>query len=134
MDEALRDDDDGTLAAPRQEPGMPPEAPGPMPSQPLTRFDASSRRAPADPARARSPAWRRVGVLGASLALDAYAVEEMTRALAVGHLTVVASTVLLLFAVNFSWISLPLVTSLVGFVRLLARRGGAVPADHPLST
>jgi membrane glycosyltransferase len=134
MDEASRHDDVGTFATDHPEAGMPPEHPRPMTSQQLTRFDASSRRVPVDPARARSAAWRRLAVLGSSLALGAYAVTEMWRALAVGHLTVVAVAVLLLFAVNFTWITVPLVTSLVGFGRVVARRRGALPADRPLST
>jgi membrane glycosyltransferase len=117
-----------------EEAGMPPEAPRPMPSQSLARFDASSRRAPLDPERARSPAWRRLVVLGASLALAAYAIEEMQRALAVGHVTAVGIAVLVLFAVNFTWISLPFVTAIIGFVRVVARRRGAVPVLRPLST
>ena len=124
----------GDAAAGHPSPGMPPEVPGAMPPQPLTWFDPSSRRARLDPARARSPATRRVIVLGASLALAAYAIEEMWRALAVGHLAVMGAAVLLLFAINFTWISLPAVTSLVGFARTLAGRGESRPAPRRLST
>lgn len=134
MDEALKQREDGAVAGGREERGMPPERPRPMPSQSLARFDGASRRAPRDPRRARTPAWRRVVVFGASLALAGYAVEEMWRALAVGHLTPVAIAVLALFAVNFTWISLPLVTSLVGFVRVVTRRHEGAPADRPLRT
>jgi membrane glycosyltransferase len=133
MDEALRHDG-GAVATDGEGVGMPPEAPLPMPSQSLRSFGRASRRALADPARARSPAWPRVAVLGASLALAVYAIEEMARALAVGHLTVVSVLVLLLFAFNFTWISLPLVTSFVGFVRVLARRGAGAPSGRRLST
>ena len=134
MDEAVRHQDDDTLGIGGDEAGMPPEAPRPMPSQSLTRFAASSRRAPVRPARSRSPAWRRVAVLGASLAIAAYAVEEMRRALAVGHVTVVAVAVLVLFAMNFTWISVPLLTSFVGFLRVVTRRQPGGPVDRPLRT
>jgi membrane glycosyltransferase len=133
MDEAMTDVRVG-LPSGSLYPGMPPEVPSPMASQALDRFDPASRRAPVHPARARSPAWRRVAVIGGSLALAAYAIEEMWRALAVGHLTVLTVAVLALFAVNFTWISFPLATSVVGFLRVVARRGGAVAADRPLST
>ena len=73
-------------------------------------------------------------MFGTSLALAAYAIEEMRRALAVGRPTVVGMTVLVLFAINFTWITLPLVTSVVGFLRVVARRRGAVPADRNLAT
>ncbi len=105
-----------------------------MPSQPLVEFDRSSRRTPIDPARVRSPAWRRGLVFGGSLALAAYAVEEMGRALAVGHLSAVGVAVLVLFAMNFTWISLPLVSSIVGFVRSVLRRRTPVPTGRPLAT
>jgi membrane glycosyltransferase len=134
MDQALRQDDAGLVPGRRIEPAMPPEAPWPMPSQPLSAFDPSSRRTPVDPARARSPAWRRWAVLGPSLGLAAYAIEEMWRALSVGHVTVVAVAVLVLFALNFTWISFPLMTSLVGFARVVARRARPGSADRPLST
>ncbi len=73
-------------------------------------------------------------MLGGSLALAAYAIEEMWRALTVGRPSVMGVLVLLLFAVNFTWISVPLATAAVGFLRAVARRGGPAPADRPLAT
>lgn len=134
MDEALKQGEEGAVPGGREQRGMPPEQPRPMPSQSFGRFDAASRRTPLDPRRARTPAWRRPLVFGAALALAGYAIEEMWRALAVGHLTPVAVAVLALFAINFTWISLPLVTSLVGFVRVVTRRREGGPVDRPLRT
>jgi membrane glycosyltransferase len=134
MDEALKHPDDGAIEGTLLDQGMPPEIPWPMPSQRLDAFEARRRRAPVDPARVRSRAWRRVAVLGGSLALSAYAVEEMWRALAVGHLAVTEVLVLVLFAVNFTWITLPFMTSVVGFVRVLARRRPGRAADGAPTT
>ena len=65
--------------------GMPPEAPGLMPPQPLARFDGASRRAPRRPGGARSARWRRLLVLGTAAALAGFAIDEMRLALAVGQ-------------------------------------------------
>jgi membrane glycosyltransferase len=133
MDETMkqRGDDRATGTEPA---AMPREVPRPMPSQSLRRFDPSTRRTPRDPDRARSPAWRRGVVLGVSLALAGYAIAEMWLALSVGRPTVVGAAVLVLFAVNFTWITLPFVTSVVGFLRVVARRRRAAPADRPLAS
>ncbi|HET9599469.1 MAG TPA: glucans biosynthesis glucosyltransferase MdoH [Anaeromyxobacteraceae bacterium] len=129
MDEALRFTD----PVARVSGGMPSEAPRPMPSQPLTRFDEACRRAPLRRRRGRSSGWRRILVLGASIALAAFAIDEMRLALSVGHVTPVAISVLVLFAINFTWISLPFVASVVGFARVLGRRRRELP-PLPLST
>jgi membrane glycosyltransferase len=134
MDKTMKHHDHPLASRLEEEAAMPRETPRPMQSQSLQRFEASSRRRPLDPRRARSPAWRRVFVFGTSLALAAYASEEMRRALAVGRPTVVGMAVLVLFAINFAWITLPLVTSVIGFLRVVARRRGAAPADRPLAT
>jgi membrane glycosyltransferase len=128
MDEALKE-----TRARRASGGMPAEVPCLMPSQELSRFDASSRRVPLDPRRARSPSWRRLLVLGTAVALAAYAFDEMRLALSVSALTIVSVCVLVLFAINFTWISIPFVTSVVGFVRVIGRRRRE-PSHAPLST
>jgi membrane glycosyltransferase len=118
MDEALRE-----VRPTRRAPaGMPPEAPCPMPSQDLSCFVETPRRAWLDRGPARSPRWRRLLVLVASAALAAFAVVEMGLALSVAHLTIVSVAVLGLFAINFTWISFPFVTSVVGFLRVLGPR------------
>jgi membrane glycosyltransferase len=73
-------------------------------------------------------------VLGTSLALAAFAMDEMRLALSVHHLSVVAVVVLVLFAINFTWISLPFVVSAVGFARLAFRRGGEPASRAALSS
>jgi membrane glycosyltransferase len=125
-----------TLAWGRTE-GMPPEAPRPMPSQDLERFDEASRRVPPRPAEAAAARRRRALVLGAAAALAAVAINEMRLALSVGHLSALAVVVLALFAVNVAWISLPFVVAVAGLVRLAAGRRGRRPAPQergPLST
>ena len=122
MDKTMKHHDHRLASLLEEAAAMPREAPRPMPSQSLQRFEASSRRRPLDPGGHARRRWRRVLVFGTSLALAAYAIEEMRRALAVGRPTVVGMTVLVLFAINFTWITLPLVTSAVGFLRVVARR------------
>jgi membrane glycosyltransferase len=134
MDEALRDIADGSASPGGAAEGMPPERPRPMPSQDLAWFDERSRRAPLHPGPFRSARWRRLLVLGTTAALAALAANEMRLALSVGHLTVLAVVVLSLFAINFTWIALPFVTSLVGFLRLVGRRGEVPASAGPLSS
>jgi len=114
--------------------GMPPEAPGLMPPQPLARFDGASRRAPRRPGGARSVRWRRLLVLGTAAALAGFAIDEMRLALAVGQPSAIAIAVLVLFAINVTWISLPFVASVVGFVRAVGRRRGVPEDGVPLSS
>ena len=134
MDEALRNLSDSPISIGRAA-GMPPEAPSPMPTQPLARFDERSRRAPLRPGGLRASRLRRLLVLGISAALAAVAINEMRLALAVGHLTVISIVALALFAINVAWISLPFVVSVIGFLRVVARRGSEPPPrGGPLSS
>jgi membrane glycosyltransferase len=133
MDEALNVMRDSSTSMRRFSEGMPPEAPRAMPSQPLWGFDETSRRAPLG-SRARSPRWPRLLVLGAAAALAALGVEELWLALSVGRLTPLAVAVLVLFAINFAWISLPFVVSVVGFVRVVGRRRGEPASPAALSS
>ena len=115
--------------------GMPPEAPAPMPPQPLAHFDEAARRRPVGSWGTQAARWRRVVVFGVSAALAAVAIEEMRRALSVGQFTVVSAAVLVLFAINISWICLPFVVSVAGFLRLLGPRRAPPEADgRPLTT
>jgi membrane glycosyltransferase len=100
---------------------MPAEEPGAMPSQ---RLDRPGARRRGGQAARTSLATRlaRLLVLGAAAALAGFAVEEMRLALAVGHATPLSVAVLLLFAVNVAWISLPFTASLAGLLRSLFRR------------
>ncbi|HET6437392.1 MAG TPA: glucans biosynthesis glucosyltransferase MdoH [Anaeromyxobacter sp.] len=116
----------------RGQEGMPPEAPGPMPSQPLDHFDPALRRVPLRPWETPTARARRFLVLGASAVLAALAINEMRLALSVDHLTPVSVLALLLFAVNITWISLPFVTSFVGLLRSARRRRPDPADDRPL--
>jgi membrane glycosyltransferase len=95
--------------------GMPPESPAPMPVQPIRRFDPSTRRKPIDPAALHTGRWRRFSVFGTSLLLAALAVNEMHHVLAVNGLSAVEIVILVLFAINITWITFPFVMSFVGF-------------------
>jgi len=134
MDEDVRNLSDSTMSIGRATPGMPPEAPSPMPPQLLARFDETSRRAPLHPRRLRTARWRRLLLLGTSVALAAVAINEMRLALAVSHLTVFAIMVLALFAIDVTWISLPFVVSVIGFLRLVGRRSSEPPSGRPLTS
>jgi membrane glycosyltransferase len=105
-----------------------------MPSQTLADIDEASRRAPRHPRRLRSARWRRLLVLGTTTALAAFAANEMRLALAVGHLTALAIVVLVLFAINFTWICFPFVMSVVGFLRVIGRRRAESPTHGRLSS
>jgi membrane glycosyltransferase len=134
MDNALRDDS-RTISTGRAAGGMPPEAHGSMPPQLLAQFDERSRRRPSRAWDLRSPRWRRALVLGGSAILAGLASHEMWLALAVGqHLTVIQIVVLALFAINISWISLPLVVSFIGLLRLAGRRDVEPQDTRRLST
>ncbi len=133
MDEALRELGHNAISIDRGAGGMPPEAPSPMPSQPLARFDERSRRTLRRARRLRS-SLRRLLVLGTSAALAAVAIDEMRLALAVGHVTVLSIVALTLFAINIAWISIPFVVSVVGFLRVVGRRGSAPPHGGALSS
>lgn len=105
-----------------------------MPSQPLSRFASAPRYPASTRVPARSFELRRFLVLGTAAALTAFATNEMRLALSVGHLSVVAVLVLVLFVVNFAWISLPLAGSVVGFFRILGRNGRESPKLAKLSS
>lgn len=133
MDKALSEVDQEAGAPGGAAAGMPPERPGPMPSQPLASWDPAARRAPVRARDARAP-WRRLAVLGTSVVLAGLAANEMRVALSVGHLTVLSVLVLVLFTLNVTWISFPFVVSLVGLLRSVGRRPRASAGGPPLSS
>lgn len=114
--------------------GTPPETPGPMPAQSLRTFPETSRRLPTAPKGMRSPAWRRTFVLCGTVLLAGYAINEMRLVLAVSGLTVVELLVLVLFALNITWISLTLVTAVAGLLRRLGRRAHGPVRTKPLAS
>jgi membrane glycosyltransferase len=112
---------------------LPPERPGEMPVQSLTRFDRSTRRRPT-----RGLAWlrlacRRCLVFAGAGVIAGIVINEMRLVLEVGGLTPLEIVVLVLFATNTVWISLPTITALVGLLRLMGRRQRAT-GDGRLST
>lgn len=74
-------------------------------------------------------AARRWLVLGAAVVLAGLAINEMRLVLEVGGLTPLEIVVLVLFAINTAWISLPTTTALVGLLRLMLRRRRAPAGD-----
>ncbi|MBZ0271242.1 glucans biosynthesis glucosyltransferase MdoH [bacterium] len=112
--------------------GMPPESRVAMPSQSLANFDAAARRKPVNRKAVRTPAWRRAFVMGTSFAIAGACVKEMYFVLELNGMTAIESLIIALFAVNFSWITFPFVTSFVGMFVPGPRR--AKKAARPLST
>ncbi|MDJ0389356.1 glucans biosynthesis glucosyltransferase MdoH [Roseomonas sp. E05] len=111
---------------------LPPEAPLDMPVQSLRA--RPPRRTGGMPSRPSATWLRRLLVLGAALALTAYASHEMWLVLNSGRPTPLQAFVLVLFVVLFAWIALSFTSATCGFFRLLAgpaRRLG-IAAGGPL--
>jgi membrane glycosyltransferase len=102
--------------------GTPAETPGPMPPQDLRRFDRARRRKPHQRPPWLTPLLVRTAVFGGTLAMAAVAVNQMRLVLNVGGLTLLEILVLVLFAINVTWILFPLTTAAVGLVRVITRR------------
>ncbi|HEY7549951.1 MAG TPA: glucans biosynthesis glucosyltransferase MdoH, partial [Hyphomicrobiaceae bacterium] len=100
---------------------MPERSPLEMPTQSFSRYDKP--RAPTRPHRSR---WRvrlaRLAVFAGAIALTAYGAGEMYGVLAVGGVTTLEWVLLILFVVNFSWISLALTNAAVGLLALAGSR------------
>lgn len=103
----------------------PPESPLPTPIQSLTRFDRSERRK--RPRLEAQVLAARVFVFGGAALLTAFGVNEMYGVINVGSITTLKWMLLVLFAINFSWITLSFTGAIVGFLHLLlaARRPSA---------
>jgi len=139
--EATRMDDAGSAAAepspaPLPMPILPPENPGSMPAQDLAvAVDPAARHLPVRPEGRWSRALRRCYVFGVAALVAGIAINEMRLVLNVEGLTWLEIVVLVLFAINTIWISLPVPTAIAGFLRLLfrpARPPGA--AASPLAS
>lgn len=111
--------------------GTPAETPGIMPPQDLRRFDGGRRRKPIEKPPWLTPLLVRAVVFGGTLAMAAVAINQMRLVLNVGGLTLLEILVLVLFAINVTWILFPLTTAAVGFVRMLTRRRRS-PSVRPL--
>ncbi|MBL8587067.1 MAG: glucans biosynthesis glucosyltransferase MdoH [Methylobacteriaceae bacterium] len=110
---------------------MPPESRLAMPTQSLTRFERSERRARVAPRR--DPWLSRLIVFGGGLALTLYGAWEMYKVVEVGGVTVLEWALVLLFVVNFSWIALAFASAVVGFTALLFRRRRPLPLPAALN-
>ena len=103
---------------------LPAEAPLAMPVQVLGHASGrGSRRAPSPPSSPRGMWWRRLLVIGGAVVLTAGGAEEMHQVLDVSGLTPLEGAILGLFVVLFAWIALSLLSSVCGFVSLIAGGG-----------
>jgi membrane glycosyltransferase len=105
---------------------LPPESPLAMPEQTLRKYPGGPKPVEHRP---KHLAMRRVLVLGAALAMTAFAADQMYDVLAVSTLTALEASVLVLFTILFAWISVSFVTSLIGFVITLVRSGSFLDVD-----
>ena len=102
-----------------REPATPPEEPLIMPVQSFRSWNASDRRAPADPRNWKTPWLKRLFVFGGGLALTAYGAWEMYNVVSVSRTTSLQYALLVLFTINFSWIALAFTSALLGFFGVL---------------
>ncbi len=115
--------------------GMPDEAPLDMPVQSLNLRHQGAKllgtgRPASSPPRMGA---RRLLVIGGAGLLTLVAAREMALVLGVNGLTPLAYLILVLFVALFAWIALALVSSLCGFVSMLAGGGRRLdPAGSPL--
>ena len=106
---------------------LPPESPLPMPVQALNRRPGPATLPPSSPPRM----WlRRLLVIGGAIVLTGWAAREMDKVLGVNGLTPLEIVILVVFVLLFAWIALSLISSLCGFVALLARGGARL--DGPV--
>lgn len=106
----------------------PPEAPLPTPAQSFSRFDRKARHKPARASIDALTIAARLFVFGGGALLTAYGVNEMYGVINVGTITTLKWALLVLFAINFSWIALAFTGGIVGFLHLLlAPRPEAAP-------
>jgi membrane glycosyltransferase len=102
---------------------MPARSPLDMPAQSFSRYDKRRMHK----AQRRPFYWRvwlaRLVVFGGAIGLTAFGASEMHGVLAIGGVTALEWVLLVLFVVNFSWISLALANAVVGLVALALHRG-----------
>ncbi|MFC4168661.1 glucans biosynthesis glucosyltransferase MdoH [Teichococcus aestuarii] len=111
---------------------LPPEAPLAMPVQSLRA--RPTVRPGGRPSQLTLVWLRRLLVIGAAIALTAFAAREMWLVLGSGKPTALQGIVLVLFVVLFAWIALSFSSAVCGFLRLLAgpdRRLGIAPDGPP---
>ncbi|MCW5691891.1 MAG: glucans biosynthesis glucosyltransferase MdoH [Pseudolabrys sp.] len=96
---------------------LPPEAPIDMPGQPL---HGAGRPPSPDSLRPRGLAWRRAFVVLATIAMTAFAAEQMYLVLSVSSLTLLETAILVLFVILFAWIAFSFANAAIGFVLTLS--------------
>lgn len=97
-------------------PALPPEHRLEMPVQSLRRWTQAQER---KPVAARNSLWvwlARLFVFGGGLGLTGYGAWEMYQVVSVSRTTVLQWVLLVLFAINFSWIAVSFTSAIVGFV------------------
>lgn len=108
----------------------PPESPLAMPAQSFSRFDRKTRHKPARPQIDALTIFARLFVFGGAALLTAYGVVEMYGVINVGTITTLKWMLLVLFAINFSWIALAFTGGIVGYIHLLlAPRPQSMPTE-----
>lgn len=103
----------------RERAAMPPHAPLAMPVQSLRRWSDGDRRARKVPELWRTPLLARFIAFGGMAAVTAFGAWQMYRVVEVGGVTLLEWLFLVLFVVNFSWISLAFMTGILGAAHLL---------------
>jgi membrane glycosyltransferase len=101
----------------------PAEYPIEMPSQMLGEL------VPANGPRPKSLVWRKLFLLVASLGLTAWTTYEMFEVLSVSGLTLVEWALLVIFAVNISWVCYAFINASAGFITSLMALKDAPPAQ-----
>jgi membrane glycosyltransferase len=105
---------------------MPARSPLEMPPQSFTNYDKSGRHK--SPPRTSWRVWlARLIVFGGAIALTVYGASEMYSVVSPGGVTTLEWVLLILFVVNFSWISLALTNAIIGVAALSADRGAPAP-------
>ena len=99
----------------------PTEFPLTMPNQPFQSRIARARTA------TPSHLWRKLFIMGASLVLTVWTTREMYEVLAVSGMTLLEWVLLVVFAINISWICFAFVNATVGFVTAVAPRKDSAP-------
>lgn len=116
------------------QPAMPPEAPLAMPQQSLATFDPATAHKPARQGEDKWTWAMRVLAFGGGLALTAYGANEMYGVINVGSITALKWALLVLFTINFSWISLSFMSAIGGFIWLFAHSRAKTGVAPALST
>ena len=101
---------------------MPGFAPLAMPAQSFRKFSRRDRRKWIHPGLSRPPVLTRTFVFGGATALTVYGAYQMYRVVNVSNtITLLEWAMVVLFVVTFSWIAFTFTSSIVGFLRLIAR-------------